>query len=84
MRFPEGLEEAPDYREIAEKRNAVTLFDTYLEVFELMMKMEPKLMKDAVKTIKQHRSCQLNLDKMKVLKRMYPEMVPDVFTRLWK
>lgn len=46
--------------------------------------MEPKLMKDAVKTLKQQRSFSFNLDKMKALKRMYPDLVPDVFTRLWK
>ena len=41
-------------------------------------------MKDAVKTLKQQRSFSFNLDKMKALKRMYPDLVPDVFTRLWK
>ena len=51
IRFPDGAT-APDYQNIVEKRNVQTIFDTYLEVFELMIKMEPKLMKDAVKTIK--------------------------------
>ena len=44
--------EAPDYNELAEKKNMVTLFDTYLQIFETMISIEPKLFKDAVKTIK--------------------------------
>ena len=41
-------------------------------------------MRDAVKTLKQHRSFSFDIDKMKALKKIYPDMVPNVFTRLWK
>ena len=41
-------------------------------------------MKDAVKTIKQYRSCKLDIDRLKALKKLYPDMVPNVFYRLWK
>jgi len=31
------ITEVPNYREIAERKNAVTLFDTYLRVFDVMV-----------------------------------------------
>ena len=49
-----------------------------------MIEMEPKLFKDAVKTIKKQRTFKLDMDKLKAMKRLYPDLVPDVFTRLWK
>ena len=46
------MTEAPDYRMIVERKNAETLFNAYLDVFELMVEMEPKLFREAVKTLK--------------------------------
>ena len=60
------------------------LFDCYIEVIETMIEMEPKLFKDAVKTLKKHKTFKLDVDKMKAMERLYPDLIPDVFTRLWK
>ena len=76
--------DGPDYREMVDRRNAVTLFDCYIDIFETMIEIEPKLFKDTVKTMKKHRTFHLNIDKMKAMKRLYPDLIPNVFTRLWK
>lgn len=60
---PEDL----NYKEMVERKNAVSLFDAYLQVFELMNRMEPKLFRTAVRSIKKHRSFKFD---MATLKRM--------------
>ena len=42
------MEEVPEYRKIVERKNAQSVFDLYLKLFELMIEMEPKLFKKAV------------------------------------
>ena len=76
--------DGPDYREMAKRKNAVKLFDCYIDLIETMIEMEPKLFKEAVKTLKKHKSFKLDVQKMKAMKRLYPDLIPDVFTRLWK
>lgn len=46
--------------------------------------MEPKLFRDAVRTIKKHKTFKFDIKKMKAMKMLYPDLVPNVFTRLWK
>lgn len=82
--FNDTMGEAPDYRRMAEQRNAMDIFECYLDLFETMIEMEPKLFKDAVRTIKKHRTFKFDIHKMKAMKRLYPDLVPNVFTRLWK
>ena len=79
------LEEVPEYRKIVERKNAQSSFDLYLKLFELMIEMEPKLFKKAVKILKRkNRHFKLDYNQMIVYKKMYPESIPDVFLRLWK
>ena len=84
MQLP-PLEEVPEYRKIAERKNAQSSFDLYLKLFELMIEMEPKLFKKAVKTLKRHdKNFKIDYKQMKMYKVLYPETIPDVFMRLWK
>ena len=53
-----------------------------MQVFELMIKLEPKVFKTAVRTIKKHRSFKLDLRTIKRLKKLYPDLLPPVFQRL--
>ena len=79
------LDEVPEYRKILDRKNAQSAFDLYLKLFELMIEMEPKLFKKAVKTLKKHdKHFKIDYKQMKIYKRMYPESIPDVFLRLWK
>ena len=43
----------------------ISLFDAYLEIFETMIAVEPKLFKDAVKTVKSTKDFTFNHNKMK-------------------
>ena len=61
----------------------MTLFDAYLMVYELMVKLDPKLFRNAVRSIKKHRSFKLDIPYIKRIKKIYPDMIPDVFERLW-
>ena len=46
------------------------------------MKMEPKLFKTAVQTVKKHRSFKLDIKTIKRLKKLYPNLLPPVYQRL--
>lgn len=59
------MTEAPDYKTMLERKNAASLFGAYVDVFELMIEMEPKLFKEAVKTLKSQRSFKLDIQTMK-------------------
>jgi len=72
-----------DYRGLAERMNAISLFEAYIEVFDVMSRTEPKLLKTAVAEIKKKKSFNLNMKQLKRIKRLYPLMVPFVFSRLW-
>ena len=67
---------------MAERKNVSSQFEAYLQVFELMMKMEPDLFKTAVQTVKRHRSFKLDLKTIKRLKKLYPDLLPPVYQRL--
>ena len=71
-----------DYHSIAQRKNAVSQFEAYMQVFELMIKLEPKVFKTAVRAIKKHRSFKLDLRTIKRLKKLYPDLLPPVFQRL--
>ena len=77
------MTQAPDYHELVQRKNAISLFDAYLQVFDLMTQMEPKLFKTAVRTIKQHKKFKIDMKTLRRLKRLYPEHLPNVFSRLW-
>ena len=49
---PPQPEQAPDYREIAARKNSVSIFNSYVELFDLMVDMEPELFEIAVRTLK--------------------------------
>ena len=48
----EKMTEAPNYREMVERKNAVKAFDAYIQLLEVMIEMDPKLYKTAVRTLK--------------------------------
>ena len=39
----ERMEEAPDYGALAQRKNAKSVFECYLKLFDMMTEMEPKL-----------------------------------------
>ena len=78
------MTEAPDYKTLVERKNAVSLFNAYIEVFELMVDMDKSLFKQAVRCLKERQDFKLDLNEMKRLKDLFPDLVPNVFTRLWK
>lgn len=59
---PKPLEEVPDYEESVRKSNTKSLFDCYLDVFDIMTQMEPMLFRTAVQTLKQHKSFDFDPD----------------------
>ena len=80
----EGMAEAPNYREIAQRKNAVAMFNAYVQVLTIIAEMEPKLFSVAVKTLKKSNSFILEPERIKRTARLYPELVPNVFYRIWK
>lgn len=79
----EILTEVPNYREIVERQNAVAVFDIYVQIVEIMITMEPLLFKEAVRTLRTEMKFKFDIEKMTYFKKLYPELVPSVFTRLW-
>ena len=75
--------EQMDYRRMAERKNAISLFDAYMQVYELMVKTDPKLFRHAIRSIKKHKSFKLDMALVKKLKKVYPDELPNVFERLW-
>ena len=53
-----------------------------MQIYELMIKMEPGVFKTAVRSIKKHHSFKLDMPAIKRMKKLYPELLPDVFYRL--
>ena len=49
---PPQPEQAPNYREIVAKKNSISLFNCYLEIFDMMVEMEPDLFECALRTLK--------------------------------
>ena len=73
----EKMTEAPNYREMVERKNAVKVFDAYIQLLEVMIEMDPKLYKTAVRTLKKQKSFKLNREYMMRLKKLYPELLPN-------
>jgi len=73
------MTEAPNYREIVERKNAVKVFDSYIQLLEVMIKLDSKLYRTAVRTLKTQKNFKLNRDYLKRLKKLYPELLPNVF-----
>jgi len=59
------------------------MFDCYIQLLELMIEIEPKLFRTAVRTLKKQMTFKLDFIQMKRLKKLYPDLVPNVFSRLW-
>ena len=78
-----GMGEAPNYREIAQRKNAVSTFNAYVQVLTIIADMEPKLFSAAVKSLKKSNSFMLEPERIKRTARLYPELVPNVFCRIW-
>lgn len=74
----------PDYIAMAQKENAVSLFNSYLRLFDIMIELEPDLFRTALKTLKKKKDFQFDMEQVKKFRRLYPELVPNVFLRLWK
>ena len=80
----EGMVEAPNYRDIAQRKNAVSMFNAYVQVLTIIAEMEPKLFSAAVKSLKRSSSFILEPERVKRTARLYPDLVPNVFYRIWK
>ena len=78
-----GMAEAPNYRDLAQRKNAVSMFNAYVQVLTIIADMEPKLFSTAVKTLKKSNSFMLEPERIKRTARLYPELVPNVFYRIW-
>ena len=78
------MEEAPDYGAIAQKKNAKSLFESYLKLFDMMTEMEPQLFQTAVQILKRTKGFDFDKELLKKMKRLYPDLVPNVFLRLQK
>lgn len=61
----------------------MAVFDIYIQIVEIMMTMEPHLFKEAVRTLRIDQKFKFDFAKMTYFKKLYPELVPNVFTRLW-
>lgn len=79
------MTEAPDYRAIIDRKNAETIFSSYVNLLEVIMQMDGKLYRTAVRTLKRQTGFKFKLDPfaMKKYKKLYPELIPNVFWRLW-
>ena len=75
--------EAPNYRDIAQRKNAVSTFNAYVQVLTIIADIEPKLFSTAVKSLKKSNSFILEPERIKRTARLYPELVPNVFYRIW-
>ena len=78
------LTEVPDYNVILERKNAQSLFDSYLKLFDMMTEMDPKLFQTAIRRLKMTKKFEFDKDLLTRMKRLYPDLVPNVFLRLQK
>ena len=75
--------EVPDYRTEADRINAIEQFESFIMLLEMIIQIEPKLFKDAVQAIKRHRDFRFDMGQLNKMKRLFPDMLPDVFYRLY-
>ena len=50
----------------------------------MMIEMEPKMFSLAIKMLKKRKSFDFDLIELKKMKRKYPDLIPNVYLRLWK
>ena len=49
-----------------------------------MIEMDPKKFYLAIKSLKKYNNFEFDLIQLKKMKRKYPDLIPNVYLRLWK
>ena len=72
-----------DYRDVVRRLNARHLFDMYKDLIVLIQGLNPELFRQAANILKSERKAEFELKDVDRIRQLYPNDIPDVFTRLW-
>lgn len=62
---------------------ALSIFELYVDLISLLKEMEPGIIRFAIQKLKENCYKDLNTDFMDKMRNLRPDIVPEVFTRLW-
>ena len=72
-----------EYQERLRKLQAQKLFDMYIDLINILQRIEPELVRQAIKVLKTEKEEDFELANVEHMRKLYPEDVPDVYTRVW-
>ena len=72
-----------EWAENKRKEQARELFDMYVDLIAVIKNIEPELVRQAIRVLKIEKHPKFDIKNVDHLRRLYPDEVPDVFTRLW-
>jgi|LakMenEpi03Aug12_release.lakeMendotaPanAssembly.Ray.scaffolds.fasta_scaffold664375_1 hypothetical protein len=73
-----------DLKAQADQKTAIDCFEMYVELLQVIKDLEPESFKNAIMIIKEKKFPQFELKPLSHIKQLYPDFVPDVYTRLWE
>ena len=59
-------------------------FEMYVEMLQVMKDLEPESFKNAIMIVKEKKFPNFELKPLQHIKNLYPDFVPNVYTRLWE
>ena len=72
-----------DKIEKQKKKQARELFNMYIDLIEVIKGIEPELVRQAIRVLKLEKHQNFDIQNVHHTKKLYPDEVPDVYTRLW-
>ena len=55
----------------------------YVDLIEIVKEIEPELVRQAIRVLKLEKHRNFDVKNVHHMKRLYPDEVPDVYTRIW-
>merc|ERR1719464_689428 len=65
------------------RKEARELFDMYVDLIEIVKGIQPEIVRQAIRMLKLEKHQNFDVKNVKHMKELYPDEVPDVYTRLW-
>ena len=55
----------------------------YVDLIEIVKEIEPELVRQAIRVLKLEKHRNFDIKNVHHTKKLYPDEVPDVYTRIW-
>ena len=55
----------------------------YIDLIYILQRIEPDLVRQAIRVLKNEKQEDFELKNVQHMKKLYPDEVPDVYTRVW-